>query len=38
MMRWKKMKRLVAQLQAQTVQARKLDEAIAQNLKGLGYE
>ena len=33
-----KMKRLVAQLQAQTAQARKLDEAIAQNLRELGYE
>jgi hypothetical protein len=32
------MKRLVAQLQTQTAQARKLDEAIAQNLRELGYE
>jgi hypothetical protein len=33
-----KTKRLVAQLQAQTAQARKLDEAIAQNLRESAYE
>jgi type I restriction enzyme M protein len=33
-----KMKRLVAQLHEQQDDARRLDEAIAKNLKGLGYE
>ncbi len=33
-----KMKRLVAQLREQQAQAKKLDEAIAENLKGLGFE
>ncbi len=32
-----KMKRLTAQLREQTTQAHKIDEAIAKNLKGLGY-
>ena len=32
-----KMKRLVAQLREQQAEAKKLDDAIASNLKGLGY-
>jgi len=33
-----KIKRLVTQLREQTVKARKLDEAIARNMKELGYD